>query len=357
MSTFPIVNICANDSQRLFDVCVYGNFLFVSIVLIVAVLIAASLIIGWAAICGVLLTFVFFWPLQMIFGKITSILRDRCISVTDERVQKMNEVLTYVKLIKMYAWEVPFSKAISAIRNLERSLLEKAGYMQSFSLSVSPITPNIATVLTIVIFLSTAYEEPLTSTKAFTLVAILNTLRAVIGPTPWAIRSLAEANIALGRLKSVFVMDEQNPLDVLPRNDKYAVIIRNGVFGWDRLESGEQEEEEEEEIKLKSRAIENGSANNNDRKVAYVHTREVNLQVSLGPIKLRSHLGDSSADPPIVRSFAGRRNNIRFELQQQTYCSTRLSVQVTEILRLFSLNDYRRLGTHLGAIDVLSFPY
>ncbi|XP_041482605.1 multidrug resistance-associated protein 5-like [Lytechinus variegatus] len=280
-SVGEIVNICANDSQRLFDVCVYGNFLFVSIVLIIAVLVAASLIIGWAAICGVLLTFVFFWPLQMIFGKITSILRDRCISVTDERVQKMNEVLTYVKLIKMYAWEVPFSKAISAIRNLERSLLEKAGYMQSFSLSVSPITPNIATVLTIVIFLSTAYEEPLTSTKAFTLVAILNTLRAVIGPTPWAIRSLAEANIALGRLKSVFVMDEQNPLDVLPRNDKYAVIIRNGVFAWDRLESGEQEEEDEEEIKLKSRAIENGSANNNDRKVAYVHTREVNLQVDL----------------------------------------------------------------------------
>lgn len=279
-SVGEIVNICANDSQRLFDVCVYGNFLFVSIVLILAVLVAASLIIGWAAICGVLLTFIFFWPLQMVFGKITSILRDRCISVTDERVQKMNEVLTYVKLIKMYAWEVPFSKAISAIRNMERSLLEKAGYMQSFSLSISPITPNIATVLTIVIFLSSDYDEPLTSTKAFTLVAILNTLRAVIGPTPWAIRSLAEANIALGRLKSVFVMDEQNPLDILPRNDKYAVIIRNGVFGWDRLESGEQEEEEEEEIKLKSRAIENG-ANNNERKVAYVHTREVNLQVDL----------------------------------------------------------------------------
>ncbi|XP_030837608.1 multidrug resistance-associated protein 5 isoform X1 [Strongylocentrotus purpuratus] len=309
-SVGEIVNICANDSQRLFDVCVYGNFLFVSIVLILAVLVSASLIIGWAAICGVLLTFIFFWPLQMIFGKITSILRDRCISVTDERVQKMNEVLTYVKLIKMYAWEVPFSKAISAIRNLERSLLEKAGYMQSFSLSISPITPNIATVLTIVIFLSSDYDEPLTSTNAFTLVAILNTLRAVIGPTPWAIRSLAEANIALGRLKSVFVMDEQNPLDILPRNDKYAVIIRNGVFGWDRLESGEQEEEEEEEIKLKSRAIENG-ANNNERKVAYVHTREVNLQVDLdeeAPSK-KSAITIIEPEKPHGNADAGKKAN------------------------------------------------
>ncbi|XP_071497740.1 ATP-binding cassette sub-family C member 5-like [Diadema antillarum] len=274
-SVGEIVNICANDSQRLFDVCVYGNFLLTAIILILAILVAASFIVGWAAIAGVLLTFIFFWPLQMIFGKITSMLRDRCISVTDERVQKMNEVLTYVKLIKMYAWEVPFSKAVSAIRNLERSLLEKAGYMQSFSLSISPITPNIATVLTIVIYLSSNYTEPLTSTQAFTLVAILNTLRAVIGPTPWAIRSLAEANIALGRLKSVFVMDEQRPLDILPRNDKYAVIIRNGVFAWDRLETGDLEEEEEEEIKL------NGTANNNAPKVSYVKTREVNMQVDL----------------------------------------------------------------------------
>ena len=37
--------------------------------------------------------------------------------------------------------------------------------------------------------------------QAFTLVAVLNTLRVVLGPTPWAIRSIAEARVALGRLK------------------------------------------------------------------------------------------------------------------------------------------------------------
>ena len=50
---------------------------------------------------------------QMLFGRLQSGLRQKCIKITDTRVQKMNEVLTYVKLIKMYAWELPFSKTIS----------------------------------------------------------------------------------------------------------------------------------------------------------------------------------------------------------------------------------------------------
>ena len=40
-------------------------------------------------------------------------LRRRTIVVTDQRVRFMNELLTCVKFIKMYAWEKPFSRTIS----------------------------------------------------------------------------------------------------------------------------------------------------------------------------------------------------------------------------------------------------
>lgn len=33
-------------------------------------------------------------------------------SVTDKRVQTMNELVTYIRLIKMYAWEKSFTKSI-----------------------------------------------------------------------------------------------------------------------------------------------------------------------------------------------------------------------------------------------------
>lgn len=39
--------------------------------------------------------------------------RRKTIIVTDQRVTLMKELLTCVKLIKMYAWEKPFSKTIT----------------------------------------------------------------------------------------------------------------------------------------------------------------------------------------------------------------------------------------------------
>lgn len=40
-------------------------------------------------------------------------------TITDDRVQKMNEVLTYIKFIKMYAWVKAFSQSVqSEFKNL-----------------------------------------------------------------------------------------------------------------------------------------------------------------------------------------------------------------------------------------------
>jgi hypothetical protein len=46
-------------------------------------------------------------------SKLTSHYRRKAVVITDQRVRLMNEVLTCVKLIKMYAWEKPFAKTIS----------------------------------------------------------------------------------------------------------------------------------------------------------------------------------------------------------------------------------------------------
>lgn len=35
-------------------------------------------------------------------------------TITDDRVQKMNEVLTYIKFIKMYAWVKAFSQSVQS---------------------------------------------------------------------------------------------------------------------------------------------------------------------------------------------------------------------------------------------------
>jgi hypothetical protein len=42
----------------------------------------------------------------------------------------MSEILACIKLIKMYAWERAFARQIQSIRVDERSVLQRAAYMQ-----------------------------------------------------------------------------------------------------------------------------------------------------------------------------------------------------------------------------------
>lgn len=51
---------------------------------------------------------------QMFVSRLTAYFRRKCVSTTDERVQKMNEVLNYIKFIKMYAWVKPFSQNVQS---------------------------------------------------------------------------------------------------------------------------------------------------------------------------------------------------------------------------------------------------
>lgn len=40
-------------------------------------------------------------------------LRAKAVGLTDQRVKLMNEVLSCIKLIKMYAWEGPFANVVA----------------------------------------------------------------------------------------------------------------------------------------------------------------------------------------------------------------------------------------------------
>lgn len=51
-------------------------------------------------------------------SRLTGYLRRKTVTVTDERVRMMNELLNCVKLIKMYAWEKSFAASVSGSVNI-----------------------------------------------------------------------------------------------------------------------------------------------------------------------------------------------------------------------------------------------
>uniref|UniRef100_A0A8B9HMQ8 ATP-binding cassette sub-family C member 5 n=1 Tax=Astyanax mexicanus TaxID=7994 RepID=A0A8B9HMQ8_ASTMX len=189
-----MINVLTSDGYRMFEAVLFGTFLLCIPVLLIVCIVYSCFILGSTALIGVG-TYLVFIPIQFFVARLINVLRRRAVSVTDNRVRTMNEVLTCIKLIKMYAWEESFEKKITDIRKKEKLILEKAGYVQSINSSLTTVVPTLATILTFIVH--TAIGLPL----AYTIIAVFNSMRMSMGLLPFTVKSLAEAKVALTRLK------------------------------------------------------------------------------------------------------------------------------------------------------------
>ncbi len=55
----------------------------------------------------------------MYAGKLVRNYRRKAVQYTDQRVQLMSEILMAIKLVKFYAWELPFAKRVTESRAVE----------------------------------------------------------------------------------------------------------------------------------------------------------------------------------------------------------------------------------------------
>ncbi|XP_053403770.1 ATP-binding cassette sub-family C member 5-like isoform X1 [Mercenaria mercenaria] len=232
-----IVNLLGNDSQRIFEAISIGPLMLPGPLVLVMGLIYMLFLIGpWSLIAmGI---FGAFYPVMYFISFLTNYYRRKCIVVTDKRVRMMNELLTCIKLIKMYAWEKSFAKAISVIRAEERGILEKGAYVQSISTATAPIVPVMGAVFTFLAYVLTGNE--LTAVKAFTITAVLNSMRFTLGVLPFSVKALADAKVSFKRYKSILLMDEMTPHPWQVFNDKYALVLNHTTFKWDKDSTAEK---------------------------------------------------------------------------------------------------------------------
>ncbi|KAI4890792.1 hypothetical protein NFI96_010580, partial [Prochilodus magdalenae] len=223
------INMLTSDGYRLFEAVLFGTFLLFVPLLLVVCTIYSCFILGYTALIGVA-TYLIFIPVQFSVARLISVLRRRAVSVTDKRVRTMNEVLTCIKLIKMYAWEESFEKKITDIRKNERLLLEKAGYVQSVNSSLTALVPTLATIFTFIVH--TVIGLPLEPSAAYTIIAVFNSMRMTMGVLPFSVKALAEAKVALARLKKLLLIKNPDPYLVQNKDLDAAVVIDKASFVW-----------------------------------------------------------------------------------------------------------------------------
>ena len=104
-------------------------------------------------------------------------LRLKVVTITDKRVTMMSEIINSMRLIKMYAWEQPFTQRIDKLREGEIHNLKKSALILSVTSTISPsitIIAGFATFLTM-----TLAGVELVTTEAFTILSIFNAMQVI----------------------------------------------------------------------------------------------------------------------------------------------------------------------------------
>ncbi|XP_062382896.1 ATP-binding cassette sub-family C member 12-like [Sardina pilchardus] len=230
VSVGEVINVLTKDSHRMFDAVVWGPLLLFGVpVSILLTIFYSCYALGYTALIGISVYLVSI-SAQFWVNRVINMFRSEVAVVTDSRVHIMNEVLTYIKLIKMYAWEESFQKKIADVRKEERSLLQRAGYLQSVNNDNTTIVPSLATILMFVIH--THFGLPLDSSMAFTIIATFNSMNFFLGLLPLIVKSIAEAFVSLARLRKLLL--QQNPESYLTQRKGLgaALVVENASFSW-----------------------------------------------------------------------------------------------------------------------------
>lgn len=143
-----IVNLMAVDAQRFMDLTAYINMIWSAPLQIGLALYFLWDILGPSVLAGLAIMIILI-PVNSVIANKVKTLQIRQMKNKDERVKLMNEILSGIKVLKLYAWEPSFEAQVLQIRDKEVQVLKEQAYLNagtSFIWSCAPFMVNIAVV-------------------------------------------------------------------------------------------------------------------------------------------------------------------------------------------------------------------
>ncbi|KAG5892082.1 hypothetical protein JTB14_011985 [Gonioctena quinquepunctata] len=201
-----IVNLLSNDVSRFDSVApfIQEMWSFPLCAIIVTVLIYINS--GFAGLIGALVVIILA-PLQSLTAKLIAEYRRQTAAKTDERVQLLDEIISGIQVIKMYAWEKPFGIVVEVARGAELKIITKSTYIRAAYMATNLFINRAAlfsTLITLVIS-----DQEITAAKVYIMVSYFNILTKMV--TIVSVRGFSEIlelSVAIGRIQD-FLMNKE----------------------------------------------------------------------------------------------------------------------------------------------------
>ncbi|XP_011923617.1 PREDICTED: ATP-binding cassette sub-family C member 11 [Cercocebus atys] len=223
------IGFFTGDINYLFEGVCYGPLLLISCASLVICSISSYFIVGYTAFVAIL-CFLLVFPLEVFVTRMAVKAQHDTSEVSDQRIRVTSEVLTCIKLIKMYTWEKPFTKIIEDLRRKERKLLEKCGLVQSLTTVALFVIPTVATAAWILVH--TSLKLKLTTSTAFSMLGSLTPLRLSVLFVPLAVKGLTNSKSAVMRFKKFFLQESPVFYVQTLQDPSKALVLEEATLSW-----------------------------------------------------------------------------------------------------------------------------
>ncbi|KAJ8350063.1 hypothetical protein SKAU_G00251930, partial [Synaphobranchus kaupii] len=234
-TTGQIVNLLSNDVNKFDEVTIFLHFLWAGPLQAVAVIGLLWYEIGPSCLAG-MAVLIFLMPLQTLFGRLFSTFRSKTATFTDGRIRTMNEVVSGMRIIKMYAWEKPFSVLVNEVRRKEISMIMKSSYLRGLNMASFFVASKIIVFITFTVY--ALVGNTITASRVFVAVSLYSAVRLTVTLFfPAAIEKVSESLISVRRIKNFLLLDETvAQVAELPQEEKKepTVEMQDLICYWDK---------------------------------------------------------------------------------------------------------------------------
>ncbi|KAK6325297.1 hypothetical protein J4Q44_G00046390 [Coregonus suidteri] len=234
-TTGQIVNLLSNDVNKFDEVTIFLHFLWVGPLQAAAVLGLLWVEIGPSCLAG-MAVLVVLMPTQTMFGRLFSKFRSKTAALTDNRIRTMNEVVSGIRIIKMYAWEKPFSALVNDVRRKEISKIMSSSYLRGLNMASFFAASKIIVFITFTVYV--LLGNTISASRVFVAVSLYSAVRLTVTLFfPSAVEKLSETRISVRRIKTFLLLDEivkSNHGFLQEEKQEPSVEIQDLICYWDK---------------------------------------------------------------------------------------------------------------------------
>lgn len=231
-----IINLMAIDSFKISEIGACLHYLWVSAPMIfVLCILLLYRILGYSSLVSIGLM-ILIMPLSIFILRDFARKQKSVMTATDARMQKTNETLENIRVIKLFAWEQKFVKTISEERKTELRALRNKYILWAIAATIWLSIPLLITFFSFFIYTNVA-QKPLKPSVAFTSLALFNILRIPLDQFASVIVRVQDFKVSIHRVENFLNEDDVKNCDQALQNDSTAIEdlkigFQNASFSW-----------------------------------------------------------------------------------------------------------------------------